>query len=222
VKGVVFLQNLPAVPEEIVPTGDLCLVDELARPLDYALPLRTPHTVRLLLHVQSDEGWQRSVSVHLEVPGAVVEVFALLRGSGHQRAQLSLSLHHHAAETSSHCILQAIAEDYCSILIQTDMAIAPRAHSCRAHLRSRSLLFSPTARVQIFPRMDIGTADARCTHGATLGGPDLEQLFYFASRGLDPNRAKQLLANAAAAEILQKAPVQMGETFRRQARIACL
>ncbi|MDR3117267.1 MAG: SufD family Fe-S cluster assembly protein [Puniceicoccales bacterium] len=205
-EGVVFLQSLAAVPEEIVPTGDLCLVDGRAGSLDYALRLRIPCTVRLLIHCELFANWRRSIAILLESAGAAVEIFSLVHGSGRQEPTLSLSLRHRAEETVSRCTLQSIGEDHCAVQIRTLVAVDCQAHSCQAQLCSRSLLLSPDSRVQVSPRMDIGSADARCTHGATLGGPDPEQLFYFASRGLDWDRAKELLIAAAAAEILGKIP----------------
>jgi Fe-S cluster assembly protein SufD len=82
------------------------------------------------------------------------------------------------------------------------------AQQTRSDQVSRSLLLSPRARVHAQPQLEIFADDVRCTHGATVGQLDDEELFYLRSRGLDVTTARRLLIGAFAAEILREVPLR--------------
>jgi Fe-S cluster assembly protein SufD len=47
----------------------------------------------------------------------------------------------------------------------------------------------------------------KCTHGATIGQLDADEVFYLQSRGLSDNAARQLMTYAFGAEIIERIPV---------------
>ena len=63
-------------------------------------------------------------------------------------------------------------------------------------LTSRNLLLAPTARVNAKPELEIHTRNVACSHGATVGQLDPQQLFYLRSRGIDDLTARRLLTRA--------------------------
>jgi Fe-S cluster assembly protein SufD len=67
---------------------------------------------------------------------------------------------------------------------------------------NNNLLLSRQARADSQPQLEIYADDVKCTHGATLGPIDDEQVFYLQSRGLDAAAARSLLTYGFAAEIL--------------------
>ena len=58
------------------------------------------------------------------------------------------------------------------------------AQKTNAYQENRNLLLSPKAHADSIPGLEILANDVRCTHGATLGQVDREQLFYLMARGL--------------------------------------
>ena len=50
------------------------------------------------------------------------------------------------------------------------------------------------------PQLEIAADDVRCSHGATVGQLDEDQLFYLRSRGIPPETARVMLTNAFCAE----------------------
>jgi Fe-S cluster assembly protein SufD len=67
---------------------------------------------------------------------------------------------------------------------------------------NNNLLLSRQARADSQPQLEIYADDVKCTHGATLGPIDDQQVFYLQSRGLDAAAARSLLTYGFAAEIL--------------------
>ena len=58
------------------------------------------------------------------------------------------------------------------------------AQRTNAYQENRNLLLSSDAHADSIPGLEILANDVRCTHGATLGQVDRDQLFYLMSRGL--------------------------------------
>jgi hypothetical protein len=57
--------------------------------------------------------------------------------------------------------------------------------------------------------------DVRCTHGATTGQIDQDQLFYLMARGIDPRTGAQLLAHGFFEEVIARLPEKkIGEAVR--------
>ena len=80
-----------------------------------------------------------------------------------------------------------------------------RPTPCR---RTRILLLSNEARVDTKPQLEIFADDVKCAHGATVGQLEEEELFYLASRGLDPDLARNLLTYGFAEEVIGKIKIE--------------
>ena len=62
-----------------------------------------------------------------------------------------------------------------------------------AFQESRNLILSEGAHADAIPGLEIEANDVRCTHAATIGRIDAEQVFYLMSRGLTRGEAEHLL-----------------------------
>lgn len=76
------------------------------------------------------------------------------------------------------------------------------AQKTDAKQSNKSLLLSPDALVESKPQLEILADDVKCTHGATIGQVDEEQMFYLRTRGLSMDAARTLLVYAFAREII--------------------
>ena len=73
-----------------------------------------------------------------------------------------------------------------------------------AYQANRNLLLKEGARADTEPMLEIEADDVRCTHGATVGPVDEEQLFYARSRGLEADAAARLIVEGFFAEVFEK------------------
>jgi Fe-S cluster assembly protein SufD len=71
-----------------------------------------------------------------------------------------------------------------------------------AYQTNRNLLLSDHAEVDTKPQLEIYADDVKCSHGATVGQLDPEQIFYLRSRGVDDASARALLTFAFAEEVI--------------------
>lgn len=91
--------------------------------------------------------------------------------------------------------------------------VRPGAQKTDSAQSSRNLLLSSKALVDTQPQLEIFADDVKCTHGATVGQLDSEEVFYLQSRGLPEAVARNLLTYAFGAEVIDRIPVA---SLRRQ------
>lgn len=72
---------------------------------------------------------------------------------------------------------------------------------------NRNLLLSSKARVDTKPQLEIVADNVKCTHGATVGQLETDEIFYLQSRGIDADSARKLLVNAFAYEMIDRIPL---------------
>jgi Fe-S cluster assembly protein SufD len=93
--------------------------------------------------------------------------------------------------------------------------VAPGAAKTDAYQNNRNLLLNPEAEADSMPGLEILNDDVRCTHGATTGQIDKDQLFYLMARGIDPRTGAQLLAHGFFEEVIDRVPdPKIGEAVR--------
>jgi Fe-S cluster assembly protein SufD len=72
---------------------------------------------------------------------------------------------------------------------------------------NRNLLLSAKARVDTKPQLEIVADNVKCSHGATVGQLDQDEIFYLQSRGIDAVTARNLLIYAFAFEVIDRIPL---------------
>jgi Fe-S cluster assembly protein SufD len=78
------------------------------------------------------------------------------------------------------------------------------AQKTNAYQECRNLMLSPTTHAVPIPGLEILANDVRCTHGATVGRVDREQLFYLMTRGLSRAEAERLIVRGFFQDVLDR------------------
>jgi len=86
--------------------------------------------------------------------------------------------------------------------------VRPQAQKTNAFQSNKNLVLSDNATINAKPQLEIWADDVKCSHGATTGQLDEEQLFYLRSRGLDKESATALLLHAFAFDIVDKVELE--------------
>ncbi|MGA1465267.1 MAG: SufD family Fe-S cluster assembly protein, partial [Balneolaceae bacterium] len=73
---------------------------------------------------------------------------------------------------------------------------------------NRNLLLSDDGLVNTKPQLEIFADDVLCSHGATVGQLDPEEVFYLQSRGMTEEKAKEVLTYAFALETIENMKVE--------------
>ena len=87
-------------------------------------------------------------------------------------------------------------------VFQGRIEVARDAQKTDGYQMNQALLLSPDAEIDTKPELEIFADDVKCSHGATVGELDAEQLFYLRSRGIPDAEARSMLVRAFLAEAL--------------------
>jgi len=149
------------------------------------------------------------LEVSLEGEGARAELLGLSLGDGDQHFDYVTLQDHIAPRTTSDLLFKAALAGRASEVWQGTVRIEKGAGGSDANQTSRNLLLSEHAKAAPIPVLEIEAYDVlRCSHGATAGPLDEEQLFYLESRGIPPAEAERLLVEAFFRQVLDRIPVE--------------
>lgn len=86
--------------------------------------------------------------------------------------------------------------------------VRPDAQKTNAYQSNKCILLSDDASMNAKPQLEIYADDVKCSHGATTGQMDEEALFYLRARGIGEQKARILLNNAFAADVVNTIPME--------------
>ncbi len=84
--------------------------------------------------------------------------------------------------------------------------VEPHAHFTDAYQKVRNLLLSDDAEANSMPGLEILADNVKCSHGATSGQIDEEEMFYLLARGIPAPVARELLVAGFLNEVLERLP----------------
>jgi Fe-S cluster assembly protein SufD len=151
----------------------------------------------------------------LEGSGASAELDGLALTSGRRHCDARYAVDHRAPRTTSRQHYRSIATDESRSIFNGKVTVREQAQQIDARQQNHSLLLSARAEVDSKPELEIYADQVACSHGATVGELDEEQLFYLRSRGIEERTARGILTQAFAAAILERFGL---DDFRARAR----
>lgn len=138
--------------------------------------------------------------------GAESIIYGLAIGSGRQHLDHHTVHLHEAGATHSDLHFKTALRDKANSVYTGLIGIEANAPYCEAYQENRNLLLSPGARAQTIPELEIKTNEVRCTHGATVGKVNPEEIFYLQSRGIEPREAIRLIVTGFVGPIVDQLP----------------
>jgi Fe-S cluster assembly protein SufD len=153
----------------------------------------------------------------LDGPGARVFVHGFMFGDQRQHFHLHTLQRHLKEHGTSDLLIKGCLKDHARSVYQGLIQVSEGAQRTDAYQANRNLLLSDTARADSIPGLEILANDVRCTHGATIGQVDEEQLFYLMARGLTRFEAQRLIVEGFFVPVIDRIPI---EAVREQLRTA--
>jgi Fe-S cluster assembly protein SufD len=177
--------------------------DTLAFQLNSTIAQRDARVVSLNVHLGGRQARHESHS-RLLGPGSFSEMLALSVARGAQEFDQRTLQSHQAPNTGSNLLYKNALLDRARTIFSGLIIVDPDAQKTDAYQSNRNLMLSDEAEANSLPGLEIQANDVRCTHGATTGHVDAEQMFYLESRGIPPAAARQLLVFGFFEEVLAK------------------
>ena len=154
-----------------------------------------------LAHIHQD--------VFLDGKGAAAEVNGVTFATGKQLISYYTQQTHNAPHTKSDLLYKDVVRDHARCVWRGMIKVAKDAQKTDGYQRNDSLLMSETCRADAIPGLEIEADDVRCTHGATCGRVDEEQLFYCRCRGLSRAEAMHLIVEGFFQRVYDRIPVEI-------------
>jgi Fe-S cluster assembly protein SufD len=124
----------------------------------------------------------------------------LLRGTQH--SDFTTVVSHAAPSCASRQTVKHVLAGHARGVFQGKIEVARAAQKTDGYQMNQALLLSPDAEVDCKPQLEIFADDVKCSHGATVGELDADQLFYLVSRGIPREEARAMLVRAFLGEAL--------------------
>ncbi|MBA4420630.1 MAG: Fe-S cluster assembly protein SufD [Anaerolinea sp.] len=154
-------------------------------------------------------------SVDLAGEGANAKISGFYFADEDQHLDMDTEQNHLAPNTTSDLLYKGAVTERARSVWQGNIYVAPGANGTDGYQANRNLILSSKARADSIPGLEILADDVKCTHGATVGKVDPEQVFYLRSRGLNENDARHLIVEGFFEPIMERIPFQaVQERFR--------
>ncbi|HUI65648.1 MAG TPA: Fe-S cluster assembly protein SufD [Bacteroidota bacterium] len=132
----------------------------------------------------------------------------LALGTGTQHMDNHTVIDHAAPTCASHELYKSILDGAAKGVFNGKIFVRPGAQKTDAKQTNKTLLLSDAATIDTKPQLEIFADDVKCTHGATVGQLDEDQLFYLRARGIGLSEAKDLLTVAFATDVINRVHVE--------------
>ena len=129
-------------------------------------------------------------------PGATVHLNAAQLLGGNQVGDVTTVVVHDAPNCASRQTVKNVLTDRARGVFQGRIEVERVAQKTDGYQMSQALLLSPEAEIDCKPELQIYADDVKCSHGATIGELDDDQLFYLRARGIPEQEARSMLIRA--------------------------
>jgi Fe-S cluster assembly protein SufD len=150
---------------------------------------------------------KNNIEAVLRGQGASTQMLGILWGYGHQHTDYHTVQDHVAPHTTSDLLYKGALTDEARSIFSGTIRVLHGAQGTDAYQANRNVLLSEHASSFPSPNLEIEANEVRCTHGATVGKVDQDQLFYLMSRGLSREVATRMVVEGFFEEVLQREPV---------------
>jgi Fe-S cluster assembly protein SufD len=167
---------------------------------------------------------RNNITAVLDAEGSECTLNGLSLAAGTQLIDNHTVIDHAKPHCSSHELYKAVLDGDSKGVFNGKIFVRKDAQKTDAKQTNKTLLLSDEATIDTKPQLEIFADDVKCTHGATIGQLDAEQLFYLQTRGIDIAAAREMLTFAFAEDVvgrisIEPLRVQLTQMIRERLKI---
>ncbi len=151
---------------------------------------------------------RNNVTAILDAEGSETTLNGLSLATGTQLIDNHTTIDHAKAHCASHELYKSILDGKSRGVFNGKIFVRKDAQKTDAKQTNKTLLLSDNATIDTKPQLEIFADDVKCTHGATVGQLESEQVFYLRSRGIDEITARDILTFAFASDVVNRVHVE--------------
>ena len=144
----------------------------------------------------------------LQGDGSTGEFYSVAVTRGHQQADTGTKMIHIGANTRSKIISKGISLGKSSNTYRGLVRMTPGAKNARNYTQCDSLMIGKGNQSNTIPYTESRCESAQIEHEATTGRVSEEELYYLATRGLDPEQAASAIVNGFCRSVLNTLPLE--------------
>ncbi len=148
------------------------------------------------------------LDTRLEGPGTSANMLGFFFGDQKQHFDQHTFQNHISPHGTSDLLYKGALKDNAYSVFRGLIRVNPHAQRSDAYQQNRNLLLSQHSHADSIPELEIEANDVRCTHGATVGPIDEDQVFYLMARGIERPDAERLIVEGFFDALLQKIPLE--------------
>jgi Fe-S cluster assembly protein SufD len=131
-------------------------------------------------------------------------LYGLYLGKDQMHVDNQTLVDHVHADCVSNELYKNVLNDASKGVFNGKVFVRPDSQRINAYQSNKSIVLSNEANMYTKPELEIYADDVQCSHGATSGQLDEEGIFYLRSRGLSEKRARILMLQAFAQDIVDE------------------
>src|SRR5438105_4310174 len=136
--------------------------------------------------------------------GGRSDLLAVSVADGDQEFDARTLQDHVSPHTASDLLYKNALDDRSRSTFVVLIRVEPHSQFTDAYQKVRNLLLSDDAEANSMPGLEILADNVRCTHGATSGQVEKDELFYLRARGIPVSVAQRLIVTGFLNEVIQR------------------
>lgn len=140
--------------------------------------------------------------INLEQIEATANIYSAYQTKKDCLTDITTNINHKAQNTNSNQLAKCVLEEDSYATFQGKIHICPNSEKSHGEQLHKALYLNNNATLNCKPELEIYTDDVKCSHGASCGEINKEQLFYLTSRGISKTEAIKMLTKAHLEEII--------------------
>jgi len=165
---------------------------------------------------------RKDIDVRLAAEHAHCSLNGLYVSTGREHIDFHTTVDHLAPRGTSREFFKGVLSGASRAVFNGKVIVHPDAQQTDAQQSNKNLLLSEDAEVDTKPQLEIFADDVKCSHGATIGQLDENQVFYLRARALSEQAARNVLTYAFCEEIIAPLPIEPLRKYLNQALLGRL
>ena len=149
-----------------------------------------------------------SVETNLDGEGSETKTVGAFFGHNDQHFDIAVRVWHNTAHTNADLVTRGVLDDSSRSVYEGVQDVGRDAWDTNSYQRENTLMLSEESEADASPKLIINNHDTEASHSATVGQIDKEELFYMTSRGVDEQRAKNMLVEGFFVPVFEEIEVE--------------
>jgi Fe-S cluster assembly protein SufD len=151
---------------------------------------------------------RNNLNMVMKRPGSQANMYGLTLLKGKNHVDHHTMVDHKVPHCESNELYKNILDGKSTGVFNGKIFVRQDAQKTNAFQSNKSILLSEEASMNTKPQLEIWADDVKCSHGATIGQLDQEQVFYLQARGLSKETARGMLLQAFAMEVIDHVNIE--------------